>query len=231
MNHRIMRMLSVLGLSVAFVACKSEEGNAKPAAGKAAEGKAHPGLLDPSKANEKAPDKYTVTLTTTKGDILIDVDRSWAPIGADRFYNLVKIGYFDDVAFFRVIGGFMAQVGINGDPKVNSVWRNARIKDDPVKQSNTPGMVSFATSGPNSRTTQFFINFGNNARLDGMGFAPFAKVRNMDVVNKIYDGYGEGAPRGRGPSQGKLQMEGNKYLKAEFPKLDWIKKATVTPKK
>lgn len=226
MNQRIMRLTTVLGLSLAFVACKSEEGNAKPAP----KGKAHAGLMDPSKANEKAPEEFTVKLETTKGDVFIDVHRSWAPKGADRIYNLVKIGYYDDVAFFRVINGFMAQVGISGDPKVNSVWRNARIKDDPVEQSNTRGMVSFAMAGPNTRTTQFFINFGNNSRLDGMGFAPFGKVRNMDVVDKIYDGYGEGAPRGKGPSQGKLQMEGNKYLKAEFPKLDWIKKATITKK-
>jgi peptidyl-prolyl cis-trans isomerase A (cyclophilin A) len=215
------RISSVCLLTLAFLACKSQEGNAEPKAPNTA------ALKDPSKLNEKAPDKFTVKLETTAGDILMDVDRSWAPKGADRFYNLVKNGYYDDVAFFRVIGGFMAQVGIHGDPELNKVWRNARIEDDKVKQSNTPGMVSFATAGPNTRTTQFFINFGNNARLDGMGFAPFAKVRDMKVVEKLYAGYGEGAPSGKGPSQGRLQTEGNKYLKAEFPKLSWIKKATI----
>lgn len=188
----------------------------------------NPALKDPTKATEKAPDQYTVKLETTKGDILIDVTREWAPQGADRFYNLVKIGYFDDVAFFRVIEGFMAQVGISGDPDVNGAWRVARIPDDQVKQSNTRGMVTFATAGPNSRTTQFFINFGDNSNLDGMGFAPFGKVRDMAVVDKINNEYGEGAPRGRGPNQMRVQTEGNKYLKAEFPKLDYIKKASIS---
>lgn len=225
MIHPIKRTFSICLLTFAFLACK--EGNAEPPS-KAAPNAA--ALKDPSKANAKAPDKFTVKLETTAGDILMDVDRSWAPKGAERFYNLVKAGYYDDVAFFRVIANFMAQVGIHGDPEVNKVWRNARIEDDPVKQSNTPGMVSFATAGPGTRTTQFFINFGNNARLDGMGFAPFAKVRNMDVVNKLYSGYGEGAPNGKGPEQGRVQMEGNKYLKADFPQLSWIKKATVVEK-
>ena len=227
--NRIERISSIFLLTAAFVACKSEEGNAEPKPNAAAPNPA--ALKDPSKANEKAPDKFTVKLETTAGDILIDVDRSWAPKGADRIYNLVRAGYYDDVAFFRVISGFMAQVGIHGDPEVNKVWRNARIEDDPAgKQSNARGMVSFATAGPNTRTTQFFINFGNNARLDGMGFAPFGKVRNMDVVDKLYAEYGEGAPNGRGPEQGRVQMEGNKYLKSDFPKLSWIKKATIQTK-
>ena len=192
---------------------------------------AHPALLDPSKATEQAPATYTVKLETTKGDILIDVTRAWAPQGADRFYNLVKIGYYDDVAFFRVISGFMAQVGINGDPAVNKAWRPARIKDDPVKESNTRGMVTFAKTGmPDSRTTQIFLNFKDNAQLDRMGFAPFGKVRDMAVVDTLYSGYGEGAPRGQGPSQGRLQGEGNAYLKAEFPKMDYIKKASIVSK-
>ncbi len=187
----------------------------------------HPALLDPSKATEEAPATYAVKFETTKGDIIIDVTREWAPKGADRFYNLVKIGYYDDVAFFRVIGGFMAQLGIHGDPQVNKVWRAARIDDEPVKGSNSPGMVTFAMGGPNSRTTQIFLNLADNKRLDGMGFAPFGKVRDMTVLESIHNGYGEGAPRGRGPHQGKLQAEGNAYLKAEFPELDYIKKATI----
>ncbi len=184
-------------------------------------------LLSPSKATATAPEKFTARLETTRGDILIDVHRKWTPLGADRFYNLVKAGFYDDVAFFRVIQGFMAQTGLNGNPAVSGVWRRARIDDDPVKESNTRGMVSFATSGPDSRTTQFFINLGDNSRLDSMGFAPFGKVRRMKAVDALHSGYGEGAPRGRGPSQGKIRIEGNAYLKKEFPNLDYIKKATI----
>ncbi len=174
-----------------------------------------------------APAKYTVELDTTKGAIVIDVRREWAPHGADRFYELVQNGYYADVAFFRVIGGFMAQVGISGDPATNAEWRQKRIPDDPVKASNSRGTVTFATSGPDSRTTQFFINFTDNSRLDGMGFAPFGKVKDMAPVDSLYDGYGEGAPRGRGPSQGRMQSEGNKYLRESFPKLDYIKSAKI----
>lgn len=187
----------------------------------------HPGLLDPSQAVLTAPERFTVVLDTTKGLVDIDVRRSWAPAGADRFYSLVKIGYFDDTAFFRVIPGFMAQVGIHGDPEVNRAWRMQRIEDDPVTQSNTRGMVSFATSGRNSRVNQFFINFGDNARLDAMGFAPIGRVRDMAVVDQLYGGYGEGAPAGRGPLQARIQSEGNAYLRAEFPELDSIRRAYV----
>ncbi|MFO0984546.1 MAG: peptidylprolyl isomerase, partial [Planctomycetota bacterium] len=159
-----------------------------------------------------------------------EITRDWAPKGADRFYNLVKNGYFDDVAFFRCIKGFMVQFGINGDPKVNAAWQKARITDDPVKESNKPGYISFATSGPDSRTTQVFINYGDNARLDAMGFAPFGKVsEGMDVVEKLNGEYGEGAPRGKGPDQGRVQGEGNDYLKKSFPNLDWVKTARIVP--
>ena len=199
---------------------------AAPAASAPAGGNA--ALTDPSKATAKAPDTYKAKFETTKGDFVIQVTRSWAPLGADRFYNLVKSGYYDDVAFFRVISGFMVQFGIHGTPAVNDAWRLARIQDDPVTQSNMPGMVTFATSGPNTRTTQVFINFGNNKALDAQGFSPFGKVvEGMDVVNKLYAGYGEGAPRGKGPSQAEMQKTGNAYLKASFPDLDWVKKATI----
>lgn len=186
-------------------------------------------LHDPKLAKKKAPDQFVVKFKTTKGDILIDVHRDWAPHGADRFFNLVEAGYYSDVAFFRVIAGFMAQVGISGDPELNRIWREARIPDDPVKQSNKPGYVTFATAGPNTRTTQIFINFGDNSRLDRMGFAPFGQVRkeSMAVVNQLYVGYGEGAPRGRGPAQGRLQAEGNTYLRSAFPELDYIVEATI----
>lgn len=159
---------------------------------------------------------------------VIEVRRDWAPNGADRFYNLVKNGFFDEARFFRVISGFMVQFGINGNPAVQRNWRTAAIKDDPVKQSNTPGMVTFATGGPNTRTTQVFINYGNNARLDGQGFSPFGKVvSGMDVVEKLYAQYGEGAPGGAGPDQSKIQGEGNAYLNRYFPSLDFVKKATI----
>lgn len=184
-------------------------------------------LLDPSAASERAPDTYTVKLKTTKGVVLIDVTRAWAPLGADRFYSLVRMGYYDDVAFFRTIIGFMSQFGIHGDPAVNAVWSQAAIPDDTPTQSNTYGMVSFAMAGAGTRTTQVFINSMDNSRLDGMGFAPFGKVRDMKVAEKFWGGYGEGAPSGKGPRQDYIQAQGNEYLRAEFPKLDYIIKATV----
>jgi peptidyl-prolyl cis-trans isomerase A (cyclophilin A) len=186
-------------------------------------------FTDPSKLTEKAPDSFKARFETSKGSFTVQVTRSQAPKGADRFYNLVRSGYFTDVEFFRVIPGFMCQFGIHGDPKVSAAWRDAKIQDDPVKGSNTRGAITFATAGPNTRTTQLFINFGNNENLDSMGFAPFGKVtEGMDVVDQINGEYGEGAPRGRGPDQGRVQNEGNTYLKKDFPKLDYIKSATIT---
>lgn len=174
---------------------------------------------------------YRVKFETTQGDILVEVYPDWAPQGASRFRDLVKAGFYDDVAFFRVLSGFVAQFGINGNPQVQAKWRNASIPDDPVKNSNTRGTLCFATSGPDSRTTQLFINLGNNATLDGRGFSPFAKViEGMDVVEKLYGAYGEGAPNGPGPDQSRIQQEGNAYLREKFPKLDYVKKATVVAK-
>ena len=187
-------------------------------------------LGNPAALTAQAPAAYKVKFDTSKGAFVVEVHRDWAPLGADRFYNLVKNGFFTNARFFRVISGFMVQFGINADPKVSAVWRDANINDDPVKQSNTRGMITFATRGPNTRTTQVFINFGNNARLDGMGFAPFGQVvSGMNVVDALYGGYGEGAPGGQGPAQGRIQSEGNAYLIKEFPKLDYIKTATITP--
>jgi len=179
--------------------------------------------------NEQAPDMYRARFETSKGDFVIEVHREWAPIGADRFYNLVNAGYYDDVRFFRVISGFMAQFGMHGDPLVTAQWRAAPIQDDPVVGSNTRGTVTFAMTGqPNSRTTQIFINFGNNTNLDGMGFAPFGEVvEGMEVVDQLYSGYGEGAPRGAGPDQGQIQGRGNEYLNADFPNLDYVIRATI----
>ncbi len=197
----------------------AEEGAAAP----------NPALLDPSLAKEEAPDTYKVKMETTAGDFIIEVHRDWAPHGADRFYNLVTIGYYNDVAFFRVLKGFMAQAGMHGDPAVSKLWLSARIPPDPVKQSNTKGMVTFAMGPrPDTRTAQFFINYGNNSNLDASGFAPIGKVvEGFDSVKALYGGYGEGAPRGKGPDQGKLSRGGNAYLKGEFPKLDYIVTASI----
>ncbi len=185
-------------------------------------------LSDPASLNETAPDVYKVKFDTSKGPFVIEVHRDWAPNGADRFYNLVKNGFYDNDRFFRVVEGFMVQFGINGNPKISKVWRDANIKDDPVTQSNKRGMITFATSGPNSRTTQVFINFNNNVGLDGQGFSPFGQVvSGMKVVDSLYNGYGEGAPRGSGPDQGRVQDEGNAYLNKDFPMLDYVKKATI----
>ena len=165
-----------------------------------------------------------------EGDAAVRALERLAPRGADRFYELVTAHYFDDNRFFRVYAGQWAQFGINGDPKLSPGWRNARIPDDAVKQSNKRGNITFATSGPNSRTTQVFINFKDNAGLDGQGFSPFGQViSGMDVVDKLYSGYGEGAPNGRGPEQMRVQSEGNAYLMKDFPQLDYIKKATIEP--
>jgi peptidyl-prolyl cis-trans isomerase A (cyclophilin A) len=185
-------------------------------------------LFDPSLATERAPDRFRVRFETTKGLFVVEVTREWAPRGADRFYNLVRAGYYDDVAFFRVIEGFMVQFGIHGDPRVNAVWREARIPDDPVTQSNRRGMVTYAMAGPNTRTTQLFINFRDNKGLDAQGFAPLGGVvEGLAVVDSLYSGYGEGAPRGMGPDQGRAQGEGNAYLRGSFPRMDFVKTARV----
>lgn len=188
----------------------------------AAPAKVPPALMDPSKLTAKAPAKYRAKFTTTKGDFVVEVQRAWAPLGADRFYNLVKNGFFDDTRFLRVVPGFMVQWGIHGEPAVNAVWREARIDDETGKQSNKRGYITFAKGGPNSRTTQVFINFVDNQRLDGMGFPPFGKVvSGMNVVDSINSEYGER------PSQPRMQAEGNSYLDAEFPKLDGVKSAKI----
>jgi peptidyl-prolyl cis-trans isomerase A (cyclophilin A) len=183
---------------------------------------------DPAALTEKAPDTFKAKFDTTKGSFTIEVTRALAPNGADRFYNLVRSGYFTDVEFFRVVSGFMCQFGVHGDPAVAAKWRDANISDDAVKGSNTRGTLTFATAGPNTRTTQLFINFGDNVNLDSQGFSPFGKVtEGMDVVDKINSEYGDGPPYGRGPDQGRIQNEGNTYLKKDFPNLDYIKSATI----
>jgi peptidyl-prolyl cis-trans isomerase A (cyclophilin A) len=187
-------------------------------------------LLHPEDAamNQTVPATFKAKFATSKGNFVIEVRRDLAPLGADRFYNLVQAGFYDDVRFFRVLDGFMAQFGIHGDPALSAQWRSQRIQDDPVKSSNKRGFVSYAMAGPNTRTTQLFINYGDNSQLDGMGFSPFGQVvEGMDVVDQLYSEYGEGAPRGKGPDQGRMQSEGNEYLLKAFPRLDWIKKAEI----
>jgi len=172
--------------------------------------------------NQKAPDHFKVRFETPKGNILIQVERDWAPIGADRFFTLVKTGYLNGDRFFRVVPNFIIQFGLNGDPKLTARWSQANLKDDPVKQHNMRGTVSFATAGPGTRTTQLFINTNDNVRLDDTGFAPFGRVVDgMTAVDQIYSGYGEQ------PDQHRLESEGNGYLEKEFPKLDYIKTASI----
>jgi peptidyl-prolyl cis-trans isomerase A (cyclophilin A) len=192
----------------------------------------HPALLSPAQLSEKAPAIFKAKFTTAKGDFVVEVHRDWAPNGADRFYNLVKAGFFDDTRFFRAIEGFMVQFGISGDPALSTKWLNANIPDDPVTQSNKRGFVTFAQrNDPNSRSTQVFINYSDNKNLDGMRFAPFGQVvKGMDVVDSLYKGYGEGAPGGAGPNQGLIQSQGNAYLDTSFPKLDAIRAAVIASK-
>ena len=180
-------------------------------------------LKNPASLTEQAPATYKASFDTSVGKFVITVHRAWAPNGADRFYNLVKNGFYDETRFFRVVPDFMVQFGISGDPAVAAPWQNASIKDDPsTGHSNTKGFVSFATRGPNTRTTQIFINYANNAGLDKQGFTPFGEVTTgMDVVEKITSQYAQK------PDQGQIQSQGNTYLKAQFPKLDFVKKATI----
>jgi len=227
-----LMLCTIFGLLLASVSTTSaeEQGKSGEAGSQKAQSEkpAPDPLAKPALANKKAPEKFRVQFDTTQGKIVLEVDRAWSPNGADRFYNLVEIGFYQDIAFFRVIPNFMAQFGIHGTPAINRVWQRATIKDDPVVESNKRGMLSFAkTNRPNSRTTQIFINFKDNLNLDGMGFSPFARVvEGMDVVDKIYQ-VGEGGPRGPGPSQRKIQSLGNTFLKEKFPKLDYIKGAKI----
>lgn len=188
-----------------------------------------PMLLTPDSLTETAPDVFHARFETSKGDFVIEVRREWSPNGADRFYNLVASGYYDGTRFFRVIAGFMAQFGIHGDTAVAAAWREQRIADDSVAQSNTRGFASFAMGGPDTRTTQIFINYGDNGRLDGMGFSPFGRVvEGMEVVDALYSGYGDSAlSGGRGPTQPKIQGQGNAYLERDFPNLDFVRRATL----
>jgi len=185
-------------------------------------------LLTPASLTAKAPETYKVKFDTSKGVFVVEVHRDWAPLGADRFYNLVRNGFYNNVRFFRVLTGFMAQFGMNGTPAVQKVWGAPaqNLKDDPVKQSNKRGYITFANAGPNSRSTQVFINMVDNTFLDpeAMHFAPFGQVvEGMDIVDMLYTGYG----RQNVPDQGRITNEGNAYLMKEYPKLDFVKTATI----
>lgn len=184
--------------------------------------------IEQERAVVPAPDSFRVIFETTHGPFAVTAHRAWAPKGVDRFYYLVTHHVYDGVRFFRVVKGFMVQFGMPGDPKTAATWSDRRIPDDPVRQSNRRGSISFASAGPNTRTTQLFINFAENKSLDRMGFAPIANVvQGMSVVDGLYAGYGEGAPQGAGPSQNRIAAEGNPYLKREFPKLDYIETTRI----
>ena len=231
MNRIQARLLffMVLAMALAATGCGGGE-ESHDAAESMDMGKDGP-LYNPDhpEMQKQAPDKFQVKFDTTAGEFILDISRDLSPHGVDRFYNLVRIGFYDDCRFFRVVPGFVAQFGMNGDPEVQQVWSNANMPDDPVTESNKIGYITYAkTNAPNSRSTQLFINLTDNARLDAMGFAPFGRVAvGMDVVNDLYAGYGDGPPSGSGPNQGQIMAEGNAYLSSKFEKLDYIKKASI----
>jgi peptidyl-prolyl cis-trans isomerase A (cyclophilin A) len=220
--------LFVGGLSVGALVAQTKSATAPKAAPQAAGN-----LLSPSSLTATAPATFDVKFTTTKGDFTVEVTRAWAPRGADRFYNLVRAGFFTDVTFFRVLRTprpFMAQFGVSPRPDVAKVWEGAKLQDDKQTQSNTRGRITFATAGPNTRTTQVFINYGDNSFLDNQGFSPFGEVVDgMAVVDNLYADYGEGAPSGGGPDQSKLTSQGKAYTDRYFPKLDHIISAKIVP--
>ena len=215
-------LFALAAVCLALIGCSSEPAKKEEATAPPKEAAA------PKK--EQAPDLFRVNLDTSKGPVVIEVHRDWAPVGADHFYSLVKLGFYDGDRFFRYARGFIVQFGINGDPKVNHVWSNGNLRDDPVKEHNVKGTVVYATAGPNTRATQLFINLrDNSASLDGQGFAPFGKVvTGMDVVEGLYSSYGEIAGLGgQGPDTNQIETQGNEYLANHFPRLDYIKKATI----
>ncbi len=216
-------LISLLACGIALAQTPAAPKSAPPVAKKAAP-VAAPDLLKPATLKARAPEVYKVKFVTTKGDVVIQVNRAWAPLGADRFYNLVKYGFYKDAAFFRIVPRFVAQFGIAARPDVSAAWDHAYIIDDRVTQSNKRGTLTFATAGPNTRTTQIFINFSDNASLDTQGFAPFGEVtEGMDIVDKFFAGYGES------PDQGRITAFGKAYLDKSFPNLDRIVNATIMP--
>jgi len=217
----VTRRIPLVALLLAAAACGSRERAQAPTE------KINP-LYTPKRLTETAPETFRARFETSAGIFVIEVHRPWAPLGADRFYNLVRNGFYDDTRVYRVLDGFMAQFGLNGDPRVNMAWKNAILVDDPVTQSNRRGRVSFAKGGPQSRTTEVFVDLRDNTSLDERGFAPFGEVvEGMDVVDGFYAEYGDGPPRGEGPYQAQVQAQGNAYLDASFPELTRIERATV----
>lgn len=215
--------IAPVALGLVLAAC----GGGEPGQG-GPDGEAVSPLFFPRRLTERAPDTFRARFETTAGEFVVEVHRGWSPNGADRFWNLVKNGYYDDTRVYRVVEGFMAQFGVHGDPTLGYQWRNSVIPDDPVLQSNTRGRVSFARSGPNSRINEVFINLRDNPSLDDEGFSPMGEVvEGMEVVDEFHDGYGDGPPRGDGPYQAQARAQGNAYLDAEFPELTRILRATV----
>ncbi len=215
-----MRTKTIIGTSLAILALASALLPATAAPNKEK-------LMNPAALVDKAPATFKVRFETTQGNFVLEVNRAWAPLGADRFYNLVKNGFYDGVKFFRVVREprpFMVQFGIHGDPEISKAWMNARIKDDPVMESNKKGTITYAMAGPHTRTTQVFINYADNSFLDSQGFSPFGRVvEGMDVVEKLYTGYGEQTTS----LQGQIYSQGNAFLDQKFPKLDGIRKAAL----
>ncbi len=218
--------LGSLALVLLIAGCQRDR-----AADAAVEPLARAALLDPSHEiwSQNAPSLFRARFETSVGDFVIEANRDWAPRGVDRFYNLVRTGFFDDSRFFRVRAGFIAQFGIPGDPAITAAWEDRTISDDPVRKSNLRGFVAYAMTGPDSRTTQLFINYSDNSRLDAEGFAPIGRViEGMEVVDRLYAGYGEDAGGGmRGGKQGKILAAGNEHLDREFPDLDKLVRASI----
>jgi peptidyl-prolyl cis-trans isomerase A (cyclophilin A) len=215
MRNRL-QILAVAAACFALAACSSSNENKE--------------TPTPAAKNEKAPDVFQVNFDTSKGKVVVEIHRDWAPNGVDHFYTLVKTGFFDGSRFYRTIRNFVAQFGINGDPKTNALWASGNIPDDPVKESNVTGTLTYAATGmPNSRSTQLFFNLKDNGpSLDKQGFAPIGKViTGLDVMESFYTGYGSMAPEGEGPDPGKIASQGNSYLESQFPRLDFIKTATI----
>jgi peptidyl-prolyl cis-trans isomerase A (cyclophilin A) len=213
------RVILALALCAGFAAgqAKAPEKNAPAASFNRA-------LLNPAALNEKAPDTYDVKFTTSKGEFVVRVTRAWAPLGADRFYNLVKNGFYDEASFFRAVEKFMVQFGLSAYPEASTAWQRAPIKDDPRKTSNSRGKITYAMAGPDTRTTQVFISYGDNSFLDNQGFSPFGEVvKGMNVVESLYQGYGEQTT----PRQGEIAAYGKAWLVKNYPKLDSIIKAEI----
>ncbi|NNM05184.1 MAG: peptidylprolyl isomerase [Gemmatimonadetes bacterium] len=219
---RFSRVLTSLAILTIAVSCGGE-------AGEQTEGPQPNPLMQPENFSATAPDTYVARLETTKGVIRIQVTKEWAPLAADRFFNLVSGGYYDGVTFHRVIDGFMAEFGIHGEPWVNAFWRQATMDDEPVRKPNTRGRVSFSKNEPNTRTVQVFINTDENRSLDGQGFSPFGEViEGMDVVGALYSEYGESPTRGgEGVYPAMAIARGDDYLNEEFPLLDRIERAMI----